>query len=74
MRKESSHAWNVIYPCDGSEPVLVDVTWDDNMSWDEPGQTEVNDTYFYLPLSTEIDHQADANMDAFLRFVNEGVG
>ena len=30
--------------------------------------------YFYLPLSTEIDHQADANMDAFLRFVNEGVG
>lgn len=72
--EESSHAWNVIYPCDGSEPVLVDVTWDDNLSWDEPGQTEVSDTYFYLPLSTEMEHQADANMDAFLRFVNEGVG
>ena len=50
------------------------MTWDDNMSWDEPGQTEVSDTYFYLPLSTEAEHQADANMDAFLRFVNEGVG
>ena len=30
--------------------------------------------YFYLPLSSEAEHQADANMDAFLRFVNEGVG
>ena len=68
------HAWNVIYPCDGSEPVLVDVTWDDGMSDDVPGQTEVSHYYFYLPLSGETEHQAVENMQDFLQFPNEGVG
>ena len=72
--EESSHAWNVIYPCDGSEPVLVDVTWDDGMSDDVPGQTEVSHYYFYLPLSGETEHQAVENMQDFLQFPNEGVG
>ena len=44
--EESSHAWNVIYPCDGSEPVLVDVTWDDGQSVDTVGQTDVDYSYF----------------------------
>ena len=66
-----SHAWNVIYPCDGSEPVLVDVTWDDGMSDDVPGQSEVSDLYFYCPLSTEDEHTADADFESFLNYINE---
>lgn len=33
----TSHAWNIIYPCDDSEPVLIDVTWDDTQSDDIQG-------------------------------------
>ena len=69
--EESSHAWNVIYPCDGSEPVLVDVTWDDGQSIDTVGQTNVDDSYFYIPLSTEYEHEADENMAGFLQYINE---
>ncbi|MBP3500939.1 MAG: hypothetical protein J6J63_01830 [Oscillospiraceae bacterium] len=69
--EESSHAWNVIYPCDGSEPVLVDVTWDDGQSIDTVGQTDVDDSYFYIPLSSEYEHEADENMAGFLRYINE---
>lgn len=69
--EESSHAWNVIYPCDGSEPVLVDVTWDDGQSIDTVGQTDVDDSYFYIPLSTEYEHEADENMAGFLQYINE---
>lgn len=69
--EESSHAWNVIYPCDGSEPVLVDVTWDDGLSFDIAGQTEVDDTYFYIPLSCEYEHEADETMADFIRSINE---
>ena len=69
--EESSHAWNVIYPCDGSEPVLVDVTWDDGQSIDMVGQTDVDDSYFYIPLSSEYEHEADENMASFIQYINE---
>ena len=68
--EESSHAWNVIYPCDGSEPVLVDVTWDDGLSLDAAGQTEVDDTYFYIPLSCEYEHEAEQDMADFIQYLN----
>ena len=69
--EESSHAWNVIYPCDGSEPVLVDVTWDDGQSVDTVGQTDVDYSYFYITLSSEYEHEADENMAGFIRYINE---
>lgn len=65
-----SHAWNVIYPCDGSAPVLVDVTWDDGNSADTPGQTAVSDRYFYLPLTQDTEHVPSADMASFLALVN----
>ena len=67
----SSHAWNVIFPCDGSEPVLVDVTWDDGQSFDAVGQTEVYQFYFYIPLSLEYEHEADEGFWNFILYVNE---
>ena len=69
--EETSHAWNVIYPCDGSEPVLVDVTWDDGQSIDIVGQTDVDYSYFYIPLSSEYEHEADENMASFIQYINE---
>ena len=69
--EESSHAWNVIYPCDGSEPVLVDVTWDDGLSFDTVGQTDVDYSYFYIPLSSDYEHEADENMASFIQYLNE---
>ena len=60
----------MIYPCDGSEPVLVDVTWDDGMSLDVVGQTEVEYTYFYIPLSSEYEHNADENIAEFIQYLN----
>lgn len=69
--EESSHAWNVIYPCDGSEPVLVDVTWDDGLSFDTVGQTDVDYSYFYIPLSSDYEHEADENMASFIQYINE---
>ena len=69
--EESSHAWNVIYPCDGSEPVLVDVTWDDGLSFDTVGQTDVDYSYFYSPLSSDYEHEADENMASFIQYINE---
>ena len=69
--EESSHAWNVIYPCDGSEPVLVDVTWDDGLSFDTVGQTNVDYSYFYIPLASEYEHEADENMASFIQYINE---
>ncbi len=66
-----SHAWNVIYPCDGSAPVLVDVTWDDTDSVDLPGQELVSDKYFYIPLTKDYNHHAYEYVDSFLALVNE---
>ena len=71
--EESSHAWNVIYPCDGSEPVLIDVTWDDGLSFDIVGQTDVDYSYFYIPLSSDDEHEADENMAGFIQYINEAV-
>lgn len=67
-----SHAWNVVYPCDGSEAVLVDVTWDDIDSGDLTEQEYVSDRYFYIPLSEEYEHTPMEHFDEFLRFVNKG--
>ena len=69
--EESSHAWNMVYPCDGSEPVLVDVTWDDGLSLDTVGQTDVDHTYFYIPLFSEYEHEADENMASFIEYINQ---
>ena len=69
--EESGHAWNVIYPCDSSKPVLVDVTWDDGQSIDTVGQTDVDYSYFYIPLSSEYEHEADENMASFIQYINE---
>ncbi len=66
-----SHAWNVIYPCDGSEPVLIDVTWDDGESEDFVGQEFVSDRYFYIPLSRETDHRPAPYFADFFDFVNK---
>lgn len=65
-----SHAWNVIYPMDGSEAVLVDVTWDDTESNDVPGQDRVSEQYFYVPLSQEYEHNPSENMEEFVKFMN----
>lgn len=70
--KTESHAWNVVYPCDGSEAVLVDVTWDDTDSGDSPEQEYVSDRWFYIPLSEEYEHMPMEHFDEFLRFVNKG--
>lgn len=66
-----SHAWNLLYPCDGSEPVVIDVTWDDTSSEDVPGQHAVSDAYFYIPHSWETEHVPSAEFEAFLAYVNE---
>ena len=67
----ASHAWNILYPCDGSEPVTIDVTWDDTDSVDEPGQTEVLDDWFYLPVSQDGSHIIEDRMIQFLDQVND---
>ena len=69
----SSHAWNMIYPCDGSEPVLIDMTWDDTYSDDVPGQEYVYDYYFYLPLDEDYEHFPEAYFADFLQFINEQI-
>ncbi|NLC40508.1 MAG: hypothetical protein GX763_06285 [Clostridiaceae bacterium] len=66
----SSHAWNMIYPCDGSEPVLVDMTWNDTFSDDVPGQDYVYDYYFYLSLGDDYEHFPEAYYADFLHFIN----
>lgn len=66
----SSHAWNIVYPCDGSEPVFVDVTWDDTGSEDFPGQEYVSDKYFYISPGEDPDHSVAEHFDEFLRYVN----
>ena len=66
----TTHAWNVIYPCDGSEPVSVDVTWDDSQYFDETGQTQVSYDYFYVPISRDTDHTIVDNMLLLMNHVN----
>lgn len=66
------HAWNVLFPCDGSSPVLVDVTWDDGESEDIIGQEFVNDAWFYLPLNEVQQHDPYEHMNNFILEVNGG--
>ncbi len=66
-----SHAWNILYPCDGSEPVLIDVTWDDTASDDRAGQTEVETIWFYIPLPEDSEHVANGTMMEFLNYLND---
>ena len=54
----------------GSELVLVDVTWDDGQSLDIVGQTDVDYSYFYIPLSSEYEHEADEHMARFIQYIN----
>ena len=49
----------------------VDVTWDDGLSLDIVGQTDVDSSYFYIPLSSEYEHEADENMANFIQYINE---
>ena len=68
----AGHAWNIVNPCDGSEAVTVDVTWDDTESDDTPEQKTVSDRYFYIPLSEDTLHTVVEHFDEFLRFINQG--
>ena len=64
---DSSHAWNILYPCDGSMPELIDVTWDDSDLVGEDGRPIISDNFFYIPLDQVYDHTPDAEVEAFLR-------
>ncbi|MDR0805036.1 MAG: hypothetical protein LBN42_04560 [Oscillospiraceae bacterium] len=50
----SAHAWNLIYPVDGSAPKLIDVTWDDPVYVDAngnpTGENGLTYDYFYIEL------------------------
>ena len=65
-----SHAWNVIYPCDGSEPVLVDVTWDDSDLLDSAGAPVFSYDYFYCPLSEDTEHRMLDHIEDFLTWLH----
>lgn len=67
----NSHAWNILYPCDGSEPVIIDATWDDVPAFDRIGQTETLYDYFYIPLSEDSSHNLNINMQEFLNYLHE---
>ena len=65
-----SHAWNVLYPCDGSDPVVIDVTWDDLDLTDIDGTPVVSDQYFYVPLDQDTEHTMRPEIAAFLEFTH----
>lgn len=68
---DESHAWNIVFPCDGSAPVLVDVTWDDTDSGDDRvGQENVSYSYFYLPIEEDYQHAPMDFMEAFMLYIN----
>ena len=68
---DESHAWNIVFPCDGSDPVMVDVTWDDSASGDIIGQDYVSENYFYIPIDEEYEHIIVGHMEEFLINVNK---
>ena len=65
-----SHAWNVVYPCDGSRPVLVDVTWDDRDLTDGDGNAICFYDYFYIPLDEEYEHALHWETELFLSYLH----
>lgn len=65
------HAWNMLFPCDGSEPVLIDVTWDDGYSNDVIGQKEVAQNYFYLDYKQDSEHIPFIYMLDYALFLNK---
>jgi hypothetical protein len=68
---DESHAWNIIFPRDGSEPVIVDVTWNDVGSGDDRvGQENISYTYFYLPVDEDYEHTPVVDTESFLQFLN----
>lgn len=69
--ENDSHAWNIIYPTDGRDPVVVDVTWDDNLSVDKIGQNHVAKAFFYNYINADQYHIADETMLDFIAFLHE---
>ena len=35
------------------------------------GQTDVDHSCFYIPLSSDYEHEADENMASFIQYINE---
>lgn len=56
-----THAWNVIYPCDGSDPVIVDVTWDnqDTIDPDTGEETLIFPNFYGLVQGNSEHHMYD---------------
>ena len=65
------HAWNIIYPTDGSDPVIVDVTWDDNFSVDNKSQNHVAKAFFYCYSDVDRYHFPDKNMFDFIEYLHK---
>lgn len=68
-----SHAWNVVYPCDGSEPVIVDVTWDDMYPAGSPPPEELY-RFFYVPVPEDTSHYSDGEMLSFINYIHALAG
>ena len=68
---DESHAWNMVFPCDKSAPVLVDVTWDDTDSGDDRvGQVNISYSYFYLPIEEDYQHTPMELIEDFILYIN----
>lgn len=70
VTERESHAWNIIYPCDGSKAVNVDVTWDDTGNQDYYEQEYISDRYFYIPVSEDYEHTLEEGFEEFLNYIN----
>ena len=66
---DSSHAWNVVFPCDGSEPVVVDATWDDHYNYENPDKPLYD--YFYIPVKDDFSHHADESLWSFVKYLHK---
>jgi len=66
----SSHSWNVVFPCDGSAARVIDVTWDDCLSSDKPGQTQVSQKYFWIVACSDNEHRPLTYVLNFINYAN----
>lgn len=64
-----SHAWNVIYPCNSGEPLLVDITWDNTDVYYD-GEEDIQYTYCNLPLFMDREHRPFPAIQEFLEYVH----